>query len=485
MKLRFMPAIVSILAAAGCEAPAQPMPWDRKQIPITAPKEQTRVPTLFGTGDASSDKNAAGAPSAAGGADRSPSSRAAEGEPRIGMQRGGGSLAAPLRLTELPDVPPMPPAEPNSSAAAPAPPDPADRPVAYTPPLGILARPATPSPTPATAPLSPAAVVSALGLQVNSKYITVEDILRSAAGELAELPRGLKRETFQTQAEAILQRAIRFQIEVAIFLPEAEAKMTDEDKKKMDQEVDKTLRDMVAEAGGSRTRLEQIWMQRGTTLEQVLRDQRSRLVVSRYLRAKIEPDIQITRRMLYDYYQRHKADRYTQNKKVQMQILSVPFAAFLVSATPTRLQQDEAKEQARRAIAPAEKTLGDGADFTEIVKAFGRDSRAAQGGVWPLMAPGSFRQTRVEQAAFALREGQASPVIETEDGLYIVKAVKVEGGTVTSFEDAQEEIEKTLRADQYERLHEKYIQARSPSVSASRRLEELALEKAAERYWRK
>ncbi len=341
-------------------------------------------------------------------------------------------------------------------------------------------------PTPATGP-APARteIVSTFGLQVNNKYITVEDILRSAAGELAELPPGLSEATFRERASQIISRAVRTQVEIAVILPEAEAKLSDDDAKKVDQEIDKTLRALIAEAGGSRKKLEEAWIQRGTTLDQVLKEQRRRLIVGQYLHAKIVPDIQVNRKMLYDYYLRHKAEKYTTGRKVQMQIVAVPFATFLRVRNPSAAELAAARLEANDLIRQADAARQGGLDFTEVVKKYSRDGLAARGGVWPLMEAGSFKETAVEQAAFALEPGAVSDVIETPTGFYLVKVLKSEGGSVVSFEDAQEEIEKTLTDEQYARLHEKYIYSKAPNIASSARLQELALDKAVDRYWRK
>ena len=451
-------------------------------MPVTPPKEQAQLPPVPATQKAGVAASNPAAP------------------PRAFVRATADQLPGPVRVEDLADrhvpgpgeVPLPPPPEPNRPPVVRTPPEPNRAPVVQTP-LATPTPTPTPSPTPvATPPPSgdppPARseVVSTLGMQVNNKYITVEDILRSAAGELAELPKGLSETAFRGRANTILQRAIYLQVENASILPEAEGKITDEETKKVSDELDKTLRAMIAEAGGSRKKLEETWVARGTTLERVLDDQRKRLIVTRYLQSKIQPDIKITRRMLYDYYVKHKADKYTQNKKVQMQVLPIPFAAYLATGTPTREQFDRAKAAARERIEAADANLKAGRDFTEVFLAWSLDpNRGPAKGIWPLMEAGSFRETQVEQAAFSMAEGQASGIIETATGFYLVKVVKIEGGNVVSFEDAQEGIEDILTQQQYLQLRDKYVQSRAPTFNASTRLQEVAMEKAFERYWRK
>jgi peptidyl-prolyl cis-trans isomerase D len=354
----------------------------------------------------------------------------------------------------------------------------------------MSAVPDDPSPArPATGgPSARPEIVSTLGIQVSNKYITVEDILRSAAGALAEIPRGLSAIAFRERAVEIIDQAIQGQIQLAAVLPEAESKVTEEETKKLDAEVDKTLRAMIDEAGGSRKKLEQVWIDRGSTLDQVLKEYRNHLLVMHYLQSKFEPDIKITRRMLYDYYLQHKADKYTRGRKVQMQVLAEPLVAFQATNSPTDMELTRAKDAARKEIESADAAIHQGVDFTQVVKARSKGLLGTAGdGTWPLMEAGNFREAKVEEAAFSLGEGQVSGVIETAAGFYVVKAVKVEPGETTSFEVAQEEIEESLRNEQGTVLRAKYLSSKVGTYNRAQENEcrSKALEKAVEKYWRR
>lgn len=455
---RVIPAVAAILWLGGCTWLQQQWPWREKQVPVTQPREQVRLP------EAAPATQPAGA-----------TQSVAAAQPASSTQPTAVAMTGPVAVATVPPTVP-------GTAQPVAPRDPSG-PTRLT----DLA-PASPGAVEPNwlSPLSrPVEIVSTLGLQVNNKYITVEDILRSSAGELAELPSGLSERQFRERAVRILGETIRGQIEQAAILPEAEAKMTDEQTKQIDSEMDKTLRAMVAEAGGSRKKLEEIWVQRGTTLDQVLRDQRRKLILSRYWHVKIMENISITRKMLYDYYLRNKAAQFTQGKKVQMETLAVPFAAFVKRIPPSDAELAGAKAAARQAIETAEKAARLDPNLAEAVKAMALDGNAAAVRTWPLMAAGSFRETKVEEAAFALEEGNVSGIVETETAYYLVKVLKVEGGKVTSFEDAQEEIEKVLVDEQVRRFREKLIVAKAPTLDRSSRLEDVALEKAVGRYWKK
>jgi hypothetical protein len=200
------------------------------------------------------------------------------------------------------------------------------------------------------------------------------------------------------------------------------------------------------------------------------------------------PAISINRKMLWDHYRTHRAE-YTFDKKVQMQIIAAPFKAFLAAGVtrPSKAELAAARQAARETIDKARAALTGGGDFGETARELSKGIKAAEGGLWPLMPAESFRETKVEQAAFRLEEGQASGVIETETGFYVVKAKKVKPGRVVSFEDAQEGIEGKLRDEQFRTLSGDYYRKLMEGATVVRADEfmRVVLDQAVERYWRK
>jgi len=351
--------------------------------------------------------------------------------------------------------------------------------------------PAPPQVAPADGPISPAKtgvydadggkVVATAMLQVNDQFITIDEVLVAAEPALRQLPKGISDQTFRKQAVGIITDQVRNMLTEAMVLSEAQKRLTDPQKKQIDLDVARELREMIAGAGGSRTRLEDTLRQRGTSLEAALAGRRRRLTVQMYLRDRFMPSIFVNRRMLWDYYRRHRS-QFTVANKVQMQIIAAPFKSPLPpgSSRPTDLELEAARVKARQRIDEAARALRS-EKFAEVAKRLSGGIKAKQGGVWPMMEAGSFRETKVEQEAFKLAEGQVSGIIETDSGYYIVKAKRVEAGKVIPFEQAQEKIEQIITEKQYRRLSEDYFKGllKSATVVQSGRFVELAVERAA------
>ena len=336
-------------------------------------------------------------------------------------------------------------------------------------------------------PMGATEVIAASGLQVNDRVITVEEILHKLRGDLSELGAKSTENIFRHRAQEMIGKKVRNEIGELLVLAEASKRLTESQNKWIDNEVDQTRRELLAEAGGSRSRLDAMLGREGTNLDKLLQEHRQQLQIKTYLRTKFISAVTVNRRMLWNYYQRHLSE-FSSPKQVQMQIIAVPFAAFLpAGAAATKLERSAAAKQAGQQIQQAAKAIASGEEFGEVAKRLSRGIKANRGGVWPMMAAGSFRETKVEQVAFELAQGQVSDVIETNTGYYIVKAKAIQPGQVVSFEQAQVKIDDILRQRQYAKLTNEYFDRllEDATIIESEKFVALAVDLAVKQYLRR
>jgi parvulin-like peptidyl-prolyl isomerase len=336
--------------------------------------------------------------------------------------------------------------------------------------------------------LGPDEVVAASVVQVNRRFISIDDILRPLGPKLSKLPKSISEQTFRDQAAGLIAQEITGQITRSLVVEEAEKRLVDDQKKAIDQEVKQAQSDMLAAAGGSVTKLRQQLQREGLTLEQAVEDYRRDATFKLYLRHRFMPAIPVTRQMLWDYY-RQNSQQFATGHKVQMQIIAEPFAAFLAepSAQPSAAELAAARTQARQAIEAAKARIDAGDDFAAVAQKHSKGVKADAGGLWPMMEAGSFKEAEVEKAAFQLAAGGVSAPVETPHGWYIVKAVKVIPGRVVPFEEAQDQIAEILRTRMYNDLTDKYFQdlMEKSHIVRSPQFSQLALDRAVDRFWNK
>ena len=516
--------VLLALELAGCSGRQSAWPWNKPQgVPLTKPTSQDANVVFAEAPAAPAPAPAPAAPPAA------PTPPAPAAAPAQSLEKPtdlNELLNAPKAEPKLVEVPsimapspvgrpakPARPATPPPAVAAAAPAAPAKSPL-ISPGAGpdesagkhqtspaaqaIIASAKNPLATPdasgAASPARPAKVlgpdevVAASVVQVNRRFISIDDILRPLGAKLSKLPKGIGDPTFRDQAARLITQEITRQITRLLVVEEAEKRLVDDQKKAIDQEVKQAQSDMLAAAGGSVTKLRQQLQREGLTLEEAVEDYRRNTTFKLYLRHRFMPAIPVTRKMLWDYYCQN-SQQFATGHKVQMQIIAEPFGDFLadLAGQPSATELAAAKTQARQAIEAAKARIDAGDDFAEVARKHSRGVKAQAGGLWPMMQAGSFKETEVEKAAFQLTAGGVSAPVESPHGWYIVKAVQVIPGRVVPFEEAQDQIAEILRTRMYNDLTDKYFQdlmakshiVRSPQFS------ELALDRAVDRFWNK
>jgi len=369
-------------------------------------------------------------------------------------------------------------------------------PVLTTRPGAPVARP--PARAPATRParrsdeplrvLGRPTEITASVLKVKNTFITIEEVVQGAETRLRSIPDGLAEAGFRRRAREICAAEISRRVNDALVLAEANARLSEENKEQIEEKVKNIRSRMIADAGGSAKKLQLALVAKGTTLDDILDDHRHRLTVQLYQQVKFLPAVAVNRTMMLEYYNAH-VDEFRKDQKVQMQIIAAPFKAYLaddVAGKPSQVEMSAAKRRAKVVIELARRRLADGKDFGETAKQMSLGIKAADGGVWPMMAAGSFRETEVEKAAFALAEGKTGGIIETATGYYIVKARKVVKGSRVSFEDAQERIMEILRARQFEKLTLEFRKrlAEEAAVGRDPKFLRAAADRAVQLHWK-
>jgi parvulin-like peptidyl-prolyl isomerase len=317
-----------------------------------------------------------------------------------------------------------------------------------------------------------ARVVSGGTLRVGEQFISPEEIVRHASGQLHALPKGLRLNDFRRRAAEVLGNTIQHRIHMTLVLAEAKKKLTDQHKAWIDAQVADHKRSLVAQAG-SIEKLRDDLKKRHTDLEHVLQARREQLQYQIFLRDRFDSAIVITRRMLLQYYRTHQ-EEFASAKKVQFRLITIPIGSG-----------KDARAEAKKEAAKALDEIANGASFAEVAKDVSRGPRRAKGGLWPKMGKGELAVKPVDKAVFSMKEGEVSDVIETDSALFIVKVVAVDGARVAPFEEAQRSIDRKLRAKQEKALQDEYYSELYESANIQRSKDFLpkVLELAEEKFY--
>jgi peptidyl-prolyl cis-trans isomerase SurA len=137
-----------------------------------------------------------------------------------------------------------------------------------------------------------------------------------------------------------------------------------------------------------------------------------------------------------EFYEKN-IDRFRDKDMIKISTLTIP--KFTGDATVTPESQKELANDLRKRILA-------GTDFASIAKTYSRDSRADDGGEWPWMERSQMKKS-IGDAAFALKEGGLSPVVEDE-GVYLLITVDAKKlGSAEPLENVRSLIERMIRQE--------------------------------------
>ena len=101
------------------------------------------------------------------------------------------------------------------------------------------------------------------------------------------------------------------------------------------------------------------------------------------------------------------------------------------------------KPEAKKKLEDTRKRLQKGEDFAVLAKEVSQSPSAAQGGDLGPMPRGRMPKA-LDEAAFSLKPGDLSPVVETELGFHLIKVQEKKPETVVPFKDVEEKIRQHL-----------------------------------------
>lgn len=119
--------------------------------------------------------------------------------------------------------------------------------------------------------------------------------------------------------------------------------------------------------------------------------------------------------------------RFYETYKDSLPEIPAEFEAAFIAIRPK--VDSLAKKPAYEKILEIQRKLKEGADFAEMARLYSEDGSAAQGGDLGFAKRGEFVKP-FEEAAFALREGQISKIVETIFGYHLIQLVERRGESI-------------------------------------------------------
>lgn len=205
------------------------------------------------------------------------------------------------------------------------------------------------------------------------------------------------------------------------------------------EEVDKAFNDLKKNIDADKEYKNQL-KEMGIDDTYLRNQQEQDLTIQKY-KENFDKNVKITDEEMKKYYEEHKKDYYKDEVKASHILIST------VDDNGKPLSEAKKKEAKKKAEEVLKKAKS-GEEFSELAKEYSDDpGSAANGGDLGYFTKGQMVQP-FEEAAFSLKPGEISGLVESEYGYHIIKVYdKID--KQLSFDEVKDQIKKTLMEDKY------------------------------------
>ncbi|MBI5483189.1 MAG: peptidylprolyl isomerase [Deltaproteobacteria bacterium] len=158
------------------------------------------------------------------------------------------------------------------------------------------------------------------------------------------------------------------------------------------------------------------------------------LLISKFVESEIVPKVKVAEEDIRAFYTQNP-DKFSRSESIK--------ASHILIGVDSGAAADEKKKAAEKA-AKLRKELAGGADFAALAKGNSTCPSSQQGGDLGFFGKGQMVPA-FENAAFSLKPGEISDVVETQFGYHIIKLTEKKAAETISFKEAQPRIEEYLK----------------------------------------
>ena len=171
------------------------------------------------------------------------------------------------------------------------------------------------------------------------------------------------------------------------------------------------------------------------------------MAIRKLIEEKVVKDITVTDKETKDYFDKNQAS-FKQPEEVRASHILIKVASDADQA---------AKDKARKKIADIQKELKKGADFAELAKKYSEGPSATRGGDLGYFKRGQMVKP-FEDAAFGMKAGEVSDVVETRFGYHLIKVSDKKDAKTMSYEEMKDKIAGFLKQKKSQEAVSGYVE---------------------------
>ena len=212
------------------------------------------------------------------------------------------------------------------------------------------------------------------------------------------------------------------------------------------KELDMAVREVKERNQLTDAQFEKALAEDGMSLEDYKKELTKQMKKMRVMDQEVRAKVQVSKKEVDEYYEKHKSE-FNAPPQVRLQqiLLIVPPEATDSEIDRVGKMADQIYERVR-----------EGDDFTEMVKRYSQDVNAAAGGDMGVFLQGELFPA-LDEAAFSLKVGEVSGVIQSPRGFHILKLLEKKDRKKMTEEERSEEIDDIIYNQKVEARFQKWI----------------------------
>ena len=281
-------------------------------------------------------------------------------------------------------------------------------------------------------------VLNGIAAVVNDQVVTFSQVR-----ELVGAKEHAARQQFQGEALVSKIKEIRIQaindlIDRELILQEFKKQGFKIPEYFIDERVNAIIRE---EFGGDRHAFVRTIEAQGFTMTRFKEMERDKIVVQEMTRAAVKQNIIIPEAKIAEFYQQN-IEEFSTGAEVKLRMIAI--------------KKSGANDNRRKMIEEIRAKTVDGAEFGGLARMYDESPQQEQDGDWGWVDRKKLNEV-LTKAAFALKPGEVSPVIEYADTYYLLYVEAKKPAKITPLKDVRDDIEKRLMQQERQKLREEWL----------------------------
>lgn len=287
-----------------------------------------------------------------------------------------------------------------------------------------------------------AAMLDGIAARVDSRVITVGDVMAEIRRHPDAGERIAKSNGDHTEMQAIYRAALDSLIERRLILKAADAKKMEIPEWVVDNQIREIVHDMF---GGDMNRLEAELSRSKIPMSEYRNTVLEDLTVRGMRQQIIEQYVTASPAAMKKEYKDHP-DRYRQEAKTSVRVILLKPPSSDAKLPSINTRWDQISEE-----------LAAGKSFAELAIKHSADSHAKDGGLWKDVNPEEAFRPEIAAAIAKLKVGETSQLVDIDGWGFIVKKEAETGAKTMSFEEAYDKIAWNVRNAAAKKAYDEWI----------------------------